>query len=162
MKWFRRKVRVTSNVFVSRQVESALEKQKSLRNLFSVSKTEISDEFELFIFSSFLILLAMSIAKIDDGVQLTYTNHIVDKTEGIFGRADEEYIKRRFMEYLGAYVKDTDEQKSHLMPNTLTLALDSIHGRSDESVVKLRAGLALTIPRTLKVDVEFFDDLKIV
>ena len=126
MKWFRRKVRVTSNVFVSRQVENALEKQKSLRNLFSVSKTEISDEFKLFIFSSFLILLAMSIAKIDDGVQLTYTNHVVGKTEGIFGRADEEYIKRRFMEYLGAYVKDTDEQKSHLMPNTLTLALDSI------------------------------------
>ena len=162
MKWFRRKVRVTSNVFIKRQVENALEQGSSIRNLFSKSKTELSDEFELFIFGSFLILLAMSMAEIEDDIQLGYTNHIVGKAEEIFGEVDEEYVKRRFMEYLAAYVKDTDEYKLHLMPNIMTLALDSIHGRSDESVVTLRAGLVFTIPKTLKVQVDFFNDLKIV
>ncbi len=163
MSFFKRKTRVTPEAFIAHQAEKSLTgKPDHLKELFSASKTEVLSDSELTIFAAFLPLLAMSLAHLDDNIQRGYAAQVAAQLDDMFGEGIGEHFQERTLEYLSAFDKDIAEGKAHLVPATLTAALHNICGKSDQSVVICRLGLLKVLLPTLKLNVEFFKELKFV
>ena len=162
MGFFKKKVRIKSEAFIADRAHDAVtQKLSDLRELIEASKTAISDELELTIFAASIPILAMSLARLDGNIVRGYTTQIdrfitdsIDKNAG-------SHFRARTLEYLSAFDRDIAEQKAHILPSTISTALNTVVGKSDKSVVILRMGLVKFLVPMLKQEVEFFKRLKI-
>ena len=162
MRLFKRKIRVKKEEFVGHQAEHAVvESSQNLRELFASSKVDIRSGLELSMFAAFLPLLAMSLADLDTDVQRGYVSLVAVHLDEKFSGSNMHRFQERVLQYLKAFDDDIAKGQAHLLPQTLTLALENIVGRSDESVVMGRIGLVKTVPAKIKINVEFFRDLKL-
>jgi len=160
---FKRKVRVTPEAFIVHEADkSVTKKPNDLKELFSATHTAIQNDMELIFFAAFMPLLAMSLANLKDNIKSGYVSQVAAQLNSMFSEGVGEKYQKRNLEYLAAFDSDIAEGKAHLTPAMVTAALNNIVGKSDESVVMCRLGLVKVLLPTLKVDVDFYKDLKFI
>jgi len=160
---FKRKTKVTPELFIERESSKALgEKAEYLVKLFSACKTRVLSPNEVVIFSGFMPLLAMSLARLDGNIQRGYTHAFGQKIEAAQGNSTGVQFQERALEYLSAFDNDVAEGDADKLPSLISAALNNIVGTSDETVVLCRLGLLQFILPSLKSDVKFFGELKFV
>jgi len=163
MALFRKTTQVRPETFIEQESAKALgETSEQLGGLFSACKVQVRSSKEVAMLSGFMPLLAMSLARLDAGIQRGYATAFGQKMEAAYGNPAAGQFQERTLEYLSAFGKDISEGHGDKFPSLMSAALNNICGTSDETVGLCRLGLLQFLLPSLRFDVEVFGELKFV
>ncbi len=158
---FTRKIKIEAPVLLARMLKSArTEGLSSLRQLLAQVATQEPNESALLTYAHVCPIFAMSLAPLSEDLQRTYVALAAHRVQTLPDGVEAQVFRESALSYVEAFLRDHDHKG--MLPNTMSLALTSIFGTDDDSVLKARVMLLGYTTTILKAEVAFLRDLKVV